>query len=173
MQQSCDTYFYEIARKLGVDRLKVTALKFGLGEKVLNKTFSNDIVVDGNFTVSGTTTTINTATLLLEDNIITLNAGTSGAPSENAGLTVDRGSSADVNFQFNESLDKWQFTNDGSTYVNIAVDTDTLTEGSTNLYFTNARADARAARRFATKLALADTGDLVEGRISGADMEGN
>ena len=128
-----------------------------------NKTFSNDIVVDGNFTVSGTTTTINTATLLLEDNIITLNAGTSGAPSENAGLTVDRGSSADVNFQFNESLDKWQFTNDGSTYVNIAVDTDTLTEGSTNLYFTNARADARADSRFATKLALADTGDLVEG----------
>ena len=40
MKQSCDTYFYEVARKLGVDRLKITAMKFGLGEKVLNKTFS-------------------------------------------------------------------------------------------------------------------------------------
>ncbi|MDC0579124.1 penicillin-binding protein 2, partial [Candidatus Pelagibacter ubique] len=40
MKQSCDTYFYEIARKLGVDRLKETSIKFGLGEKVLNKTFS-------------------------------------------------------------------------------------------------------------------------------------
>ena len=40
MKQSCDTYFYEIARKLGVDRLKETAIKFGLGEKVLNETFS-------------------------------------------------------------------------------------------------------------------------------------
>jgi penicillin-binding protein 2 len=39
MKQSCDTYFYEIARKLGVDRLKETSIKFGLGEKVLNKTF--------------------------------------------------------------------------------------------------------------------------------------
>ena len=35
MKQSCDTYFYEIARKLGVDRLKETSIKFGLGEKVL------------------------------------------------------------------------------------------------------------------------------------------
>ena len=42
MKESCDTYFYEIARKLGVDRLKITALKFGLGEKVLNKTYSNE-----------------------------------------------------------------------------------------------------------------------------------
>jgi len=40
MKQSCDTYFYEIARKLGVDRLKETSLKFGLGNKVLNKNFS-------------------------------------------------------------------------------------------------------------------------------------
>ena len=42
MKQSCDTYFYEIARLLGVDRLKVTAEKFGLGEKVLGKYFENE-----------------------------------------------------------------------------------------------------------------------------------
>jgi len=42
MKQSCDIYFYEIARKLGVDRLKETALKFGLGEKVLNEKFLNE-----------------------------------------------------------------------------------------------------------------------------------
>ena len=42
MKQSCDTYFYEIARKLGVDRLRETAVKFGLGEKVLNDTFENE-----------------------------------------------------------------------------------------------------------------------------------
>ena len=128
-----------------------------------NKTFSNDVVVSGNFTVSGTTTTINTETLLLEDNIITLNSGTSGAPSQNAGITVDRGSSADVFLQFNETTDLWQFTNDGSTYYTIATSTDTLSEGSTNLYFTNARADARADSRFTTNLAASDTGDLSEG----------
>ena len=42
MKQSCDTYFYEIARKLGVDRLNKTALKFGLGKKVLNEAFANE-----------------------------------------------------------------------------------------------------------------------------------
>ena len=42
IKQSCDTYFYEIARKLGVDRLKETAIKFGLGEKVLKDVFSNE-----------------------------------------------------------------------------------------------------------------------------------
>ncbi|MDC0427833.1 penicillin-binding protein 2, partial [Candidatus Pelagibacter sp.] len=42
MKVSCDTYFYEIARKLGVDRLKQTALKFGLGERVLNEIYNNE-----------------------------------------------------------------------------------------------------------------------------------
>ena len=42
MKQSCDTYFYEVARKLGVDRLKITADKFGLGNKVLGDYFENE-----------------------------------------------------------------------------------------------------------------------------------
>ena len=42
MKQSCDTYFYEIARKLGVDRLNETAVKFGLGKKVLKEVFENE-----------------------------------------------------------------------------------------------------------------------------------
>ena len=42
MKQSCDTYFYEIARLLGVDRLKKTAEKFGLGKKVLGEYFESE-----------------------------------------------------------------------------------------------------------------------------------
>jgi len=42
MKQSCDTFFYEIARKLGVDRLRETAVKYGLGEKVLNEIYINE-----------------------------------------------------------------------------------------------------------------------------------
>ncbi len=37
IQRSCDVYFYEVARKLGVDRLSETAKKFGLGKKVLGQ----------------------------------------------------------------------------------------------------------------------------------------
>ena len=39
MKQSCDTYFYEISRRLGVDKLSETAKKFGLGEKVFGDLF--------------------------------------------------------------------------------------------------------------------------------------
>ena len=39
MKQSCDTYFYEVSRLLGVDRLNITAKKFGLGKKVLGEFF--------------------------------------------------------------------------------------------------------------------------------------
>ncbi len=45
MKQSCDTYFYEIARKLGVDKLSETAKKFGLGKKVFGNLF--EIEKDG------------------------------------------------------------------------------------------------------------------------------
>ena len=42
IKQSCDTYFYETARKLGVDRLSLTAKKFGLGNTVLKGTIGNE-----------------------------------------------------------------------------------------------------------------------------------
>jgi penicillin-binding protein 2 len=43
IKRSCDVYFYEVARKLGVDRLSKTAEKFGLGQKVL-KNFQEEKV---------------------------------------------------------------------------------------------------------------------------------
>ncbi len=42
IKQSCDTYFYEVARKLGVDRLSITASKFGLGTNVLKEMYENE-----------------------------------------------------------------------------------------------------------------------------------
>ena len=44
IKQSCDTYFYEVARRLGVDRLNLTAKKFGLGNKVLGGIFPDEKV---------------------------------------------------------------------------------------------------------------------------------
>ena len=40
--QSCDTYFYEMSRRLGVDRLKVTASRFGLGNKVFDNLYKEE-----------------------------------------------------------------------------------------------------------------------------------
>ena len=35
IKQSCDIYFYEISRRLGIDRISLTSKKFGLGKNVL------------------------------------------------------------------------------------------------------------------------------------------
>ena len=108
------------------------------------KTFSDDAIFSGNLTVSGTQTIINTTTASLADNIIELNRDASGTPSEDAGLQVNRGSSADVFLQYKESTDRWQFTNDGTTFFSLPTSTADIAE-NTNLYYTNARADARIA----------------------------
>ncbi len=39
IKKSCDTYFYEMSRRLGVDRLNVTATRFGLGNKVFDNLY--------------------------------------------------------------------------------------------------------------------------------------
>lgn len=74
------------------------------------------VVIGGDLTVNGTTTTINTATLNVSDNIVILNNDVTGAPSENAGIEVERGTSANVLIRWNETSDIWEFTTDGSTY---------------------------------------------------------
>lgn len=42
-----------------------------------------------------------------------------GAPSSNGSFKVERGTSPDVDMRWNETTDKWQFTNDGTTYTDI------------------------------------------------------
>jgi hypothetical protein len=83
---------------------------------------TGDVSVTGNLTVVGQTIYANTQTALIADNILTLNAAINqaSAPTVNAGIEVDRGSSANVLLLWNETTDKWQFTNDGTTYFNMA-----------------------------------------------------
>ena len=52
-------------------------------------------------------------------NKITLLSSVIDSPASNASLVVNRGSSADVDLKWNESTDRWQFTNDGTNYFNI------------------------------------------------------
>jgi hypothetical protein len=80
------------------------------------KTFSDNAIFSGNLTVNGTQTTVNSATLSIADNKITLNSDYTGSgPSENAGIEVERGTVNNAVLRWNESTDKWQFTNDGGT----------------------------------------------------------
>lgn len=83
-------------------------------------TVADNLNITGNLTISGTTTTVNSETISLADNIIDLNSNfTTGTPTENAGIKIKRGDEADVQIRWNETTDKWQYTNDGSAYYDI------------------------------------------------------
>jgi len=91
-------------------------------------TISNDLTITGNLTVNGTQTIINTATLEVEDGDILLNKNQTGSPTLNGGIEIERGSSTNVRIRWNETTDKWQYTNDGTTFSDIGsstTDTDT------------------------------------------------
>ena len=79
-----------------------------------NMTASGNVIVTGDLTVNGTTTTVNSTAVALGDNIITLNSGETGTPSANAGLEVERGTSVNASILWNETGNYWQ-TTDGET----------------------------------------------------------
>ena len=86
------------------------------------------VFIDGNLTVGGNTTTVTKVEMEVSDNTITLNKGGGGASGVvlgTAGIEVDRKNNsgtglANVAIRWNETFDKWEITNDGSTYANIS-----------------------------------------------------
>ena len=76
----------------------------------VNVTTSGNVIVGGNLTVSGTTTTVNTETIDLADNFINLNSNETGTPSEDAGISVSRGTTTDANLFWDETVDRWSLS---------------------------------------------------------------
>ena len=122
---------------------------------------STGVVVAGNMTINGTTTSVNSNTISLADNIVTLNSDAVGAPTQNAGLEVERGDEANVQLRWNEGLQKWTFTNDGAVYTQIATSTDTLAEGTTQLFHTAGRARAAISASGASGVSYNSASGLI------------
>jgi hypothetical protein len=78
-----------------------------------------DAVISGNLTISGTSTTVNTQNLLVQDPLILLAATQSGAPTLDSGLMINRGSGATQAFIWDESLDEFALisTDDASDVI--------------------------------------------------------
>jgi hypothetical protein len=74
-----------------------------------------DTLVVTNLFATNTEVT-NQASLNVASGEIVLNAGTVGAPTLDGAIKIDRGSSASVEIRWNETLDRWESTRDGSTY---------------------------------------------------------
>jgi len=91
-----------------------------------------DLRVAGDLTVSGSVTFLDTEHLRVADNIITLNygIGASVEPTLNAGIEIDRGAQPTVTLKWNETLDTWTATRDGSTFNSILLDGDIVGSSS-------------------------------------------
>jgi hypothetical protein len=77
------------------------------------------VVIAGDLTVNGTTTTVNSNEVNIGDAIILLNSDETSAASANAGLEIERGTDANVSFIWNEADDKWDLNNEELQNVSL------------------------------------------------------
>lgn len=80
---------------------------------------AGNVIINGNLMITGATSTIETTNTVIYDNIITLNGGVTGTPTLNAGISIQRGTSANVSLQWSEPMHRWQLTTDGILFANI------------------------------------------------------
>lgn len=88
-------------------------------------TIGNNLTVAGNLYVNGTTTTINTTDLYVEDKFIILASGS--ATAGDGGIIIDRGSdvAGNIAFGFDSATDRWGFQNGLTDTTNaITIGTD-------------------------------------------------
>ena len=135
-------------------------------------TVADALTVTGNLIVSGTTTTVNSQTINLADNIIVLNSDfTSGTPSQDTGFSVLRGGSATKSFIWDESEDYWSVGSEtmvASTFIgNLTGNVTGNTSGSSG----STTGNAATATKLATSRTIALAGD-VSGS-AGFDGTGN
>ena len=109
-------------------------------------TLSQNLVVTGDFTVNGTTTTVSTTNMKVSDTLLELNTG-AGSNANDMGIIMERGSTGDnAIFMFDESAD--EFTVGTTTATNDATGNISITAGT----FT--------AATLKGNLVVADDGDI-------------
>jgi hypothetical protein len=100
----------------------LAALESSGGTANQNITIGTDpgdtIVITGSLTVQGTTTTLNTEIVTIEDNIILLNSNVAGSGNgTDAGIEVERGDDTNVSLFWDESESAWTVSNTEGTYA--------------------------------------------------------
>jgi len=115
-------------------------------------TITGDLTVNGNISVTGCTVTFTVSTFRTTDHIIDIGHGTTGVPTQNAGIRLLRGDENPVQIRWVEPDDKWEFTNDGTNYLRFAAD-------SGEVYANAAFSTANSASSYANAaFAAANTG---------------
>jgi hypothetical protein len=94
------------------------------------------VIITGDLLVKGNTTTVNTANLTIEDNVVLLNKGETGAgvTEGTSGLEIDRGSLPNAQFVWDESIDKFTIQTDDNILSSLVVGS-LATDPANNLEF--------------------------------------
>jgi len=135
---------------------------------------TNSLTIGGNLTVNGNTTVIDTQTLLVEDNIITLNKNQVGTPATflQSGIEVERGDEPNYYFMFDEVSDYFKIGLSNSLQA-VCTRDDALVSGYP--YFDSAQ--AKLINRAFTTSDIPDniitTSKIVNGAITGAKLASN
>jgi hypothetical protein len=133
----------------------------GNTELVVNDTsatFSGNVVVSGNLTVNGTTTTVATTNTTVSDSLVEYANGTTGSPSNDAGIVIERGDSNNAFIGFDESEDKFRVgtgTFTGASTGNLTITTGTLLANIEGNVTGNVTGDVTGNADTATALATA------------------
>ena len=152
----------------------------GSGSGVIKAT-SGTVEIKGNLVVTGDTTTVNSIQTSFADPKLLINGDLTGAPSEDVGIEIERGTSDNKFLLWNETTDKWSvgaetfvagifegnltgnvtgdITSSGSTFSNIDINGGAI-DG------TIIGANTPAAGTFSTVNATTITGALV-GNVTG------
>jgi microcystin-dependent protein/uncharacterized membrane protein len=96
---------------------------------------TNDLEVIGNFTVQGTTTTVNSTTVNVTDNIVRLNNGAAFNASLQAGLEINRGTGySNYMLVFDETSQYFKVGQQGISLQTVATRDDNPTSHSLMIY---------------------------------------
>ena len=82
---------------------------------------SDDLVVTGNLTVNGDTTTSNSVNLLVQDRMIMLANSVTGAPSADVGLLFNRGNQGNAAFFYDESASTFKLSDTKDPHSNTTI----------------------------------------------------
>jgi len=80
---------------------------------------SGEVIIAGNLTVNGTTTSVNSNEVNIGDAIIRLNSDETGTPSQDGGIEIERGTLANKVFKWNETDDAWDLGSEALQNVTL------------------------------------------------------
>ena len=141
---------------------------FSIGQAVAtssNVTFA-DLVVSGNLTVNGATSTVSSTNTTMTDSLIELGNGTTGSPSGDAGIVIERGDESNVFMGWDDSASSFAFGTTTATGASTGALTVTPAAVSTGaLTITNASNSGGTARNVYQSTSAPQSSDGAVGDI--------